>query len=153
MRSKKDSGAATGPAPLSEAHTLLNGREVRFVMPDMFAFASGKADIPNQVQAEIYQLIYRGNDEPTPEKQFFYDQRWSRTLYYIAQMCIHPRVKLEADEEGEIDVRELALSDLLACFSFFRYGPPPPVSAAADQNAGESAATPSTGDDVPPPAE
>lgn len=144
---KKQSGAASY-APLSQAYTLLNGRAVRFVMPDMFAFASGNIDIPNDAQAAIYRLIFRGDEKVTDAQQLVYDQRWSRSMYFIAQLCIEPRVKLEADEEGEIDVRELALDDLLACFSFFRYGPPPPLSAAEDQDAGARAGAAHAGDDV-----
>lgn len=149
MAAKKASGAGVMPAPLEQAYILRNGRAIRFVMPDLFAFASGKADIPNQAQAEIYRLIYGTYAEPPPEQQFIYDQRYMRSLFYIAQLVIAPRVRLEADEEGEIDVRELTLPDLMACFSFFRYGPSLPLSNAESGDAGAGAAPASTGDDVP----
>jgi hypothetical protein len=136
-------------APLTQAYTLLNGRPVQFVMPDMFAFASGSIDIPNDVQAAIYRLIYRGAESVADAQQLIYDQRWTRSMYYVAQLCIAPRVRLEADEEGEIDVRELMLDDLLACFSFFRYGPPPALPAAADQNAGQGAGIDRTDEALP----
>lgn len=152
MASKKASGAETF-APLEQAYMLLNGRHVRFLMPDMFAFASGRVDMPNSAQAAIYRLIFTGVETPPPEKQFIYDQQWTRSMFYVAQLCIAPRVRLEPGEEGEIDVRELSIADLLACFSFFRYGPPLPLSFAADTHVDAGAAVAPTGDDVSPLAE
>jgi hypothetical protein len=140
LSKEKARATAQAYAPLTQAYTLLNGRPVQFSMPDMFAFASGNIDVPNDVQAAIYRLLYRGAESVSEPQQLIYDQRWTRSMYYVAQLCIAPRVRLEADEEGEIDVRELMLDDLLACFSFFRYGPPPALPAAADQDAGQGTA-------------
>lgn len=150
---KKDSGAGSTPAPLEQDYTLLNGRAVRLVMPDLFAMANGKADIPNQAQAEVYRLLYGDGEPIAPAQQLLNDQRYMRSLFYTAQLVICPRVRLDDEEEGEIDRRELALPDLMACFSFLRYGPPPPVPAPTDRDARTGGAAAPAGDAVPPGAE
>jgi hypothetical protein len=151
MAGKKASGASY--APLTQAYTQINGRPVRFVMPHPLKFANGQVDVPNDVQADIYRLLFNPFEVVPPEKQFLYDQRYHRSLLYLYQLVCTPRVQLDEDEEGEISALELGWPDLMAGFQFFRYGPSEPVSLADDQDAGAGAATPSTGDDVPPRAE
>jgi hypothetical protein len=142
-------GGGHGPAPLTQAYTLLNGRAVTFEMPDLFAMASGQADIPNAAQAEIYRLLYGDGEAVAPAQQLVNDQRYMRSLFYTAQLVIRPRVRLDDEEEGEIDRRELALSDLLAAFSFLRYGPPPALPAPIYQNDRADTETAPIGGDVP----
>lgn len=124
--------------PLRQEYTLLSGRVVVFEMPDLFAFANGQTQIPNSAQLDIYELLYRPAPVD-PKQQLLSDQQFTRSLFYTAQLVITPHVKLDDDEEeGEIDRRELALSDLLAAFSFLRYGPARPFSTAKDTDTGAS---------------
>lgn len=137
-------------APLSQPYTLASGRVVTFTQPDMFDLASGKVELPNTAKLEIYHLIYRGGMDD-PQQQLLSDERYTRSLYYCAQLVITPRVRLD-DEDGEavIDRRELSIPDLLAAFRFLRYGP---AALAPDRNAGAPENAVSDGGDVPQSAE
>ncbi len=135
--------------PIRRDYTLASGRPVVFEQPDMLAFASGKIEMPSQAKLDVWHLLYRaGVDDPA--QQLLSDERYARSLYYAAQLVITPRVRLDDDDEGEIDRRELALPDLLAAYTFLRFGPPAPA-ARRDDRAGETAAH--SGGDVPQGAE
>lgn len=138
-KAKTVSGATY--APLTQDYIQTNGRPVRFSMPHPLKFANGQIDVPNQVQAEIYRLLFDPFEIIPPEKQLLYDQRYHRSMLYIYQLVCNPRVQLDEEEEGEISALELAWPDLMAGFQFFRYGPSKPVSITTDQDAGESATT------------
>lgn len=136
-----------GAEPVSTPYTLQSGREVRFHTPDLFALASGQMDIPNEVAADLFQLIYRGRPAAQPVEQFLIDQKHTRSLFYAAQLVITPRVKLEDDDEtGVIDRRELGMPDLGAAYSFLLFGPAtvatpePPDGADVSQEQGETGA-------------
>lgn len=115
--------------PLRQEYTLRSGRSVIFEMPDLFAFANGQTQIPNSAQLDVYELLY-GSSSEEPKQKLISDQQYMRSLFYTTQLVTVPRVRLEDEEEGEIDRRELALSDLLAAFSFLRYGPTRPIPTA-----------------------
>ena len=139
--------ATAGVAPVSTPYTIQSGREVRFETPDLFALANGRMDIPNEVAADLFQLIYRGRPAAQPVEQFLIDQKHTRSLFYAAQLVIVPRVKLEDDDEtGVIDRRELGMPDLGAAYSFLLFGPAtiatPESSDGADarQDAGATGA-------------
>ena len=147
---KKASGVAIPSTP----YTLASGREVTFTMPDLFALASGRLDVPNEAQAELFRLLYDGGFDATPAQQLLSDQRYMRSLFHTAQLIISPRVRLDDDDaDGVIDRRELALPDLLAAYSFLRYGPSKALPAAEAGDAGAGADAGETGDAVPPGAE
>ncbi len=142
-------GAATS-APITRPYTLGSGRAVTFEQPDLFDLASGKIDIPNAAKLDIWHLLYRaGADDP--QQQLLSDERYARSLYYAAQLVIRPRVRLDdEDADAVIERRELSLPDLLAAFSFLRYGPPP---LADDRELGDGQAAAPAGDGVPGAAE
>lgn len=115
----------TGYGPVSASITIASGRPCRMVQPDQFALASGEIDIPNSAKRDIWELVLRyapqSND---PSEQLLADEKWVRSHYYMAQLVLEPRVKLdEDDEKGVIDRRELSLPDLLAIYDFWRFGP------------------------------
>jgi len=124
---KTEAAGASPYAPAGQDYTLQSGRTVRFETPDLFAIAEGRMDIPNEVAADLFQLIYRGRPPAQPVEQFLADQKHTRSLFYAAQLVIAPRIKLEDDDEtGVIDRRELGMPDLGAAYSFLLFGPPPP---------------------------
>lgn len=137
-------------APISRPYTLASGRAVAFVQPDYFDLASGKVDLPNSAKRDIWELLLRYGGDATPEQQLLSDEKWIRAHYYAAQLTIHPRLKLDEDEEGEIDRKELSLPDLLAVYAFLRFGPPP---AAQSRQPGSPDPASPAGGGLPPGAE
>lgn len=123
--------------PPTRPYTLGSGRVVTFTQPDLFDLASGKIELPNSAKADIWHLIYR-NGADDPQQQLLSDERYARSLFYAAQLVITPRVRLDdEDAEAVIDRRELSLPDLLAAYSFLRYGPPPATPQGGDGGTAE----------------
>ncbi len=121
---KKDQ--ETPRAPTNRPYTLSSGRAVTFEQPDLFDLASGKVDLPNSAKRDIWDLLLRYGGDAKPDEQLLADERWIRAHFYAAQLVIVPRVRLDEDDEtGVIERKELSLPDLLAVYSFLRYGPPP----------------------------
>lgn len=130
--------------PAGQDYTLASGRRVRLEQPDLFAMAEGKADIPNAVAADIFNLLYRDRKPIDPAQQLVADQQHTQRLYYIAQMVLVPRLKLDDDDaDGVIGRKEVSLVDLGTAYNFLLYGPPPPPPPAqppADQGAATESA-------------
>lgn len=142
MSDTTTSGAA-GAAPLSQEWVLACGVRARFEMPDLFAFADGSFEIPNDAQAAVYKLIYGdGGAEVAPMAQLHADRERLRGLVALfTVVCASPRVVIddEARQPGEIGPRQVAWTDLLAAYNFFRYGPSPFLPAAAAEEPGAGA--------------
>jgi hypothetical protein len=127
--------APAGRAPLFEEHDLACGRQARFEMPDMLAFADGSFDLPNDAQADVYELIYGQNLFGTPMEQLLANKRKMKGLYALFSMvCVSPRLVLDDEERRPDDLspRDLGWNDLTASYYFFRYGPTLPLSPATD---------------------
>lgn len=150
MASKQSPPLAESYTRPTQAYTLASGRPVAFVQPDLFDLASGQIDLPNAAKLDIWHLLYRaGQDDP--QQQLLSDERYARSLYYCAQLVISPRVKLDEDDMAAvIDRKELSLSDLLAAYTFLRYGPPK-IAARTEPEPAQN--TPLSGDGVPPESE
>lgn len=137
-----DTTRESGPAPLSQEWILATGQRARFEMPDMLAFADGSFEIPNDAQAAIYALVYSTGQEVAPLARLAADRERLRGLYALfAIVCASPRLVL-ADEDRQADdlhPRQLAYTDLLAAYNFFRYGPAPLVPAAPAEEPGAGA--------------
>lgn len=127
-------------APAGQDYTLGSKRKVRFEQPDLWALANSKLDIPNEVAADILNLIYRGRRTADPAQLLLADQKHTQTLYYAAQLVMVPRLKLDADDEGVVDIREVTMSDLGAAYTFLLFGPPAPPDVLQ----------PAPGQDAPP---
>lgn len=117
-------------APASAPITIASGRACLMVQPDQYALASGEIDIPNSAKRDIWELVLRYNAKlADPAEQLLADEKWVRAHYYMAQLVLTPRLKLDDDDEkGVIDRRELSLPDLLAIYDFWRYGPARPAA-------------------------
>ena len=114
-------------APLSQVWQLTNStQEVRFEMPDMLAFANGSFEIPNQFQADIYELIYGSGSFSNAVEQLNYDKRKLRGLYALFSIvCVEPKFVIDDEDRvaGEIGPRNVGWVDILAGYNFFRFGP------------------------------
>jgi hypothetical protein len=130
-------------APISRPYTLSSGRAVTFVQPDLFDLASGKVDLPNSAKRDIWEMLLRYAGNAKPDEQLLADERWIRAHFYAAQLVIVPRVRLDEDDEtGVIERKELNLPDLLAVYSFLRYGPPPASAQGGQFGASETIVLP-----------
>ncbi len=115
-------------APLSQDWRLANGQMATFEMPNMLKFANGSFDIPNDLQAEIYELIYgNGTMSIHPMEQLNFSRHKLRGLYALfAIVCVNPIFVLDDDlrEAGQIGPRNVGWIDVSAAYNFFRLGPP-----------------------------
>lgn len=125
-----------GYGPAGQDYVLASGRKVRFEQPDLYAIAEGQADLPNEVAAEIFNLIFRGRRTVDLAQLYTADTKHMRTLYRAAQQVIVPRLKLEDDDEdGVIGRREVSVPDLGAAYNFlvlFAAPPSPPAQPESD---------------------
>lgn len=114
-------------APLSQLWELTNGRGVvTFEMPDMMKFADGSFDIPNQYQADIYELIYGNGTMVSVVEQLNYNKQRLRGLYSLFSIvCVKPKFVIDDEDrlEGEIGPRSVTWIDVMAAYNFFRFGP------------------------------
>jgi hypothetical protein len=124
-------------APLSQVYQLTNGRGiVRLEMPDMLKFADGSFDIPNRMQADIYELIYGNGSFESVVAQFNYNKQRLRGLYALfALVCVEPKFVLDDDDRkaGELGPRSVGWVDVMVAYNFFRFGPTRSLSATTDQ--------------------
>lgn len=114
-------------APLSQVWQLTNSRDtVLFEMPNMIEFANGSFDIPNQMQADIYELIYGNGSFASMAAQLNYNKQRLRGLYALFSIvCVKPKFVLDDEErqEGEIGPRNVGWIDVMGAYNFFRFGP------------------------------
>lgn len=154
--------APAAPAVLAEEWLLANGRRCRFEMPDMLAFAAGDIPLANTAQADIYELLYKGDLPSVDDVAIINDKRRrTRGLYALfALVAIDPDhngpiLALDDDEREpwQIGPRAIAWGDLGGCHAFFRFGPSIFSAPAAHPGspAGQDAAP--AGDGIPPGAE
>lgn len=134
--------AGAAASPLEQTRILANGTTARMKMPNMWEFANGSFDIPNAAQNDIYQLIYGGDFSVNPVAQLNFDRQRLRGMYALAAIVfVEPRVVLDTDDavDGAIFIDSLVWGDVLAAWSFFRFGPPRPLPAPASQEPGVGA--------------
>lgn len=124
-------------APLSQLWELTNGRGVvTFEMPDMMKFADGSFDIPNQYQADIYELIYGNGTMASMVAQLNYNKQRLRGLYALFSLvCVKPKFVLDDEDrvDGEIGPRNVGWIDVMAAYNFFRFGPTRSLSVTEDK--------------------
>ena len=146
---RKAQAGAVYARPQQE-YTLASGRPVVFKNPDFYALASGGIELPNQTKLDIWEMVYRGLPD-VPKEQLLSDERYTRTLFHCAQLVTEPRVRLDDDdEEGVVERWEWILPDLLAAYSFLRWGPP---KVAKDKKPGASEEVAPASGGLPPSAE
>jgi hypothetical protein len=126
-------------APLSQVWELTNGRGVvTFEMPDMMKFADGSFDIPNQYQADIYELIYGNGTMASVAQQLNYNKQRLRGLYALFSIvCVTPKFVLDDEDRlaGEIGPRSVTWIDVMAAYNFFRFGPTRSLPLTTDARA------------------
>lgn len=124
-------------APLSQVWELTNGRgTVTFEMPDMMEFADGSFDIPNQYQADLYELIYGNGTFGSAIAQLVYNKQRLRGMYALFSLvCVKPKFVLDNEDRqpNEIGPRNVSWIDVLAGYNFFRFGPARLLPATTDQ--------------------
>ena len=109
--------------------------EMASLMDDMLKFADGSFDIPNQYQADIYELIYGNGTMASVVAQLNYNKQRLRGLYALFSLvCVKPRFVLDDEDRqsGEIGPRHVGWIDVMAAYNFFRFGPTRSLSFTAN---------------------